>query len=954
MPRTQPFEFPDFYLPWPARCSPHVDGARAHTKHWAREVGILDTPPEDATPQIWDEAKFDSMDIGLFCALAHPDALPPDLELIADWIVWAFYFDDLFVEVYKRIGDANGLRAQLVRLALFMPFDQAAQRPEPANPIERALLDLWRRTMPAHSVEWRRRFHTATTDLLDVVRWELRNISADRVANPIEFVQWRRPAGGALWTAFFVEHANLAEVPDRAWAQRPLRVLTDAFADAVHYRNDLFSYDREVNEEGELANFVLVLERFFGIGVQPAAEMVNDLLSSRLHQFEHTAVTEVPVMFEERLLTAPERTAVALYIKGLQDFQAGSHEWHLRSSRYTTPAKRTQASPTGAPTGLGTAAARAFAPSPESTGLTRFRAYKHVPHEQVGPIAQPDFYMPYRTTLSPHYGAARRATLDWARAMGMLDPVPGLLGSGIWSDDVLESFDLCQLTARSSPRAARPALILASAWIVWGLYFDDLFWRIYQTARDVATAKAFHGRLELFLPLDGEPMPGPLNPVERGLLDLWPRTTPQLSAGERASFRETLLSTSRSWLWELDNHVQNRMPDPIDYIEMRRWTVGAEVLRSSARLGSEERLTSELACMAPLVELDNAAADYISFLNDIVSYQSEIQYEGSLNNIVLIAQSFLAIAVEQAVLVVNDLMTRRLEQFERIVATELPRAADERRLDPAARAAVDESVQTWIDVLAALHDWHVVTGRYRSELLPRRYAPRTELGTPRAYAAPARPTGRGTSASDQATRMQTREAWAPRRARSIGPAHRDRADGAPEAGLPSGAARAQALPEPSPHAPVAPSPVSPHRDLTPRAGRPTRRRGGRSTVAVFGAGIAGMTAAHELAERGFDVSLYERRRLGRQGTQHRGPAQRQARPAAASGRARLADRVRLLPEPRRHDAADSARLQPQRRVRQPRGGPSARIRARAQAQPGGADRAVGPIGPHAGAGSRPA
>ena len=184
MPRTQPFEFPDFYLPWPARCSPHVDGARAHTKHWAREVGILDTPPEDATPQIWDEAKFDSMDIGLFCALAHPDALPPDLELIADWIVWAFDFDDLFVEVYKRIGDANGLRAQLVRLALFMPFDQAAQRPEPANPIERALLDLWRRTMPAHSVEWRRRFHTATTDLLDVVRWELRNISADRVANP--------------------------------------------------------------------------------------------------------------------------------------------------------------------------------------------------------------------------------------------------------------------------------------------------------------------------------------------------------------------------------------------------------------------------------------------------------------------------------------------------------------------------------------------------------------------------------------------------------------------------------------------------------------------------------------------------------------------------------------------------------------------------------------------------
>ncbi|MBF6333399.1 hydroxysqualene dehydroxylase [Nocardia transvalensis] len=33
-------------------------------------------------------------------------------------------------------------------------------------------------------------------------------------------------------------------------------------------------------------------------------------------------------------------------------------------------------------------------------------------------------------------------------------------------------------------------------------------------------------------------------------------------------------------------------------------------------------------------------------------------------------------------------------------------------------------------------------------------------------------------------------------------------------------------------------------------------------VAVFGGGVAGLTAAHELAERGFDVTVYERRALG--------------------------------------------------------------------------------------------
>lgn len=47
----------------------------------------------------------------------------------------------------------------------------------------------------------------------------------------------------------------------------------------------------------------------------------------------------------------------------------------------------------------------------------------------------------------------------------------------------------------------------------------------------------------------------------------------------------------------------------------------------------------------------------------------------------------------------------------------------------------------------------------------------------------------------------------------------------------------------------------------PAFGTPALRSGGRS-VAVFGGGMAGLTVAHELAERGFEVTVYEPTALG--------------------------------------------------------------------------------------------
>ena len=262
----QPFELPDFYSPYPARLNPNLEQARVQSKAWAYEMGILGAPQGGTGASIWNEEAFDAHDYALLCAYTHPDCPAPELDLVTDWYVWVFFFDDHFLETFKRSGDLAGAGEYLDRMAGFMPMSSlnspdSLSTPEPTNPVEAGLANLWARSVPTMSAHWRRRFAETTRDLLLESLWELANINEARVANPIEYVEMRRKVGGAPWSAHLVEHANFVEVADRVWDSRPMRVLKDTFADAVHLRNDLFSYQRETEDEGELANCVLVLER---------------------------------------------------------------------------------------------------------------------------------------------------------------------------------------------------------------------------------------------------------------------------------------------------------------------------------------------------------------------------------------------------------------------------------------------------------------------------------------------------------------------------------------------------------------------------------------------------------------------------------------------------------------------------------------------------------------------
>ncbi|MGP4111300.1 terpene synthase family protein [Streptomyces sp. 4N509B] len=719
MTRPRPFDLPDFYVPYPARLNPHLEQAREHSLAWARTMGMIEGSG------IWDLDDYEAHDYALLCAYTHPDADAEELALVTDWYVWVFFFDDHFLDLFKRTQDRAGGVAYLDRLPAFMPTDPTAATPEPTNPVEAGLADLWARTVPAMSPAWRARFAEVTTHLLNESLWELSNINAGRVANPVEYVEMRRKVGGAPWSACLVEHAAGAEVPEAVAGSRPLRVLRDAFADSVHLRNDLFSYQREVEDEGELSNGVLVLKTFFDCTTQQAADAVNEVLTSRLQQFEHTALTELGPLFAETGLDAAGQLAVLAYVKGLQDWQSGGHEWHLRSSRYMNEgalAARATAWPLSAlPSGLGVSAAHLAA---------RARRYAHVPHEAVGPSPMPDTPLPFPLRLSPHLPAARRHTLAWTEETGLLDGV-------VWTWEKAVDFDLALCAAGIAPDGSAEHVGTIADWLSWGTYADDYFPLVFGRTRDLAGARACVERMRALMTVESLPVvPDHGGGMEYALAELWARTAAPLSVPARAALRAAVDTMLTSWLWELGNVVQNRVPDPVDYVEMRRQTFGFDMVVTMSRLALPVPIPERALSSGAVASLENAAATYVNLLNDLYSYQKEISFEGEMHNSLLVVENFFGCDHASAVRIVHDLLLARQREFDHVATEQLPVLCEDLRLTEAERGAVEAYAQALRDFVTASANWHVECRRYDEDTLRRHYRPEI----------PFLPRGLGTSA----------------------------------------------------------------------------------------------------------------------------------------------------------------------------------------------------------------
>lgn len=274
---------------------------------WARDLSLV----VDA----FEEGRLLAMRLGKLAELAVPEASDADLELTAQWAAFICLVDDRFdrSRVDIRPEEVASLFTRLLNVITGGPAGSVSG-------IEQALDDLWRRTAPRMSTQWRERFVADYRDFALAMQEEAAG-RTDRVPMGLsDYVLRRRRTITALPLADILECTAGAPWPGLPMGEDLMRALRRAVADVAGWSNDLVSAEDDLREDRD--NLVTVLSRERGCSLSSAREQATAMRDDRVRDF-HALAASLTVM----TLPGTEREEVRRYVAALGSFVAATLHW---------------------------------------------------------------------------------------------------------------------------------------------------------------------------------------------------------------------------------------------------------------------------------------------------------------------------------------------------------------------------------------------------------------------------------------------------------------------------------------------------------------------------------------------------------------------------------------------------------------------------------------------------
>lgn len=320
---TSGIVLPALECPFGGEISPYAEEADRHVLDWARRFALLTSPVETD--------RFRRAKVGWLAARTSPGSTPEALNLLADWQMWLFIFDDRYCDE----SEAGTHPDQLSRIVT--PFVRVLDSPDDpacrAEPFTAALGDLMDRLGAMASGQQIFRFLSAVRGYFLAQFWEAGHRADGRPAGLAEYEAMRRHSGAVPTCIALIDVVGGFELTMQEFCRRDVRAATDIAVNVTCWANDILSFPKEFVRSLTVHSLPAVLSHERRL---PWAEAIK--VAASMHDAQVVRYLEA-----EESLRRNAMPELCLYLDGLRNWMGGNLRWSQETGRYdpaaTTPCR---------------------------------------------------------------------------------------------------------------------------------------------------------------------------------------------------------------------------------------------------------------------------------------------------------------------------------------------------------------------------------------------------------------------------------------------------------------------------------------------------------------------------------------------------------------------------------------------------------------------------------------
>jgi hypothetical protein len=271
---------PVFTLPWPEACSPDVVLIEGQMIVWADEHDLF---VNDAYRERVIRTRY-----GWLAARCYPNAGRELLQAIADYFVWFFLADDLFVDRVETVTP-DTLR-NLTAMIDVLDFDSAGPQPLYG---ELAWLDVCRRLRRLLSAEHFERFAQGMRLWATTAGLQILNHLQSRSVGIRQYETIRRHTSGMNPCLALSDAANSGAVEPNEFYHLDVQTLCRHANNIVCWSNDIQSLGVEARQPGQFRNMVAI-HAAEGHTLQESVDYTAARVDTEIAQFVQLSEAIIP------------------------------------------------------------------------------------------------------------------------------------------------------------------------------------------------------------------------------------------------------------------------------------------------------------------------------------------------------------------------------------------------------------------------------------------------------------------------------------------------------------------------------------------------------------------------------------------------------------------------------------------------------------------------------------